>query len=255
MTAGRMPGGGAAGGAWVRRLAGGGVRPRTTAPSRRRPTDRCSRPGCGTTWRPCGTRALATPASISTANCTGNCCCATRTASSRSAASTLAATGRATVSPIGTAGSTRWRSSMWSSRRGRSRRWHGAATFRRATCSRVSPNRQHRARQAGGGNCPGPRCRRTRRRRRGRCPGTGPSATRSCGRACRGPTTTRRRRGRSAGTASRCGRRRRISALATVGYDLTEFISSPMHDRVFPHEATQDPNLLAMAEEAWGACG
>ncbi len=24
-----------------------------------------------------------------------------------------------------------------------------------------------------------------------------------------------------------------------------------MHDRVFPHEATQDPNVLAMAEEAW----
>jgi len=56
---------------------------------------------------------------------------------------------------------------------------------------------------------PGPAVPAREGRRRGRCPGTGASATRSWGRVCRGPTTTRRRRGRSAGTArgrSRCSR-------------------------------------------------
>jgi alkaline phosphatase D len=37
----------------------------------------------------------------------------------------------------------------------------------------------------------------------------------------------------------------------TTGYDLTEFISSPMHDRVNPDAAIPNPNVIASVEEPW----
>ena len=43
----------------------------------------------------------------------------------------------------------------------------------------------------------------------------------------------------------------RFPTRTTVGYDLPEFITSPMHDRVFPHANVKDPNLVASAEEPW----
>ena len=43
----------------------------------------------------------------------------------------------------------------------------------------------------------------------------------------------------------------RFPTRASVGYELTEFITSPMHDRVFPHAAIKDPNVIATVEEPW----
>ena len=36
-----------------------------------------------------------------------------------------------------------------------------------------------------------------------------------------------------------------------LGYDLHEFITSPMHDRVFPHANVLDSKLVASATEPW----
>lgn len=36
-----------------------------------------------------------------------------------------------------------------------------------------------------------------------------------------------------------------------TGYDLTEFITSPMHDRLIPNANRPDPNLIASAVEPW----
>ncbi|MSU49721.1 MAG: hypothetical protein EXS37_11660 [Opitutus sp.] len=43
----------------------------------------------------------------------------------------------------------------------------------------------------------------------------------------------------------------RFPTRGSLGYDLIEYIVSPMHDRVFPHANLKDPNLVASAEEAW----
>ena len=43
----------------------------------------------------------------------------------------------------------------------------------------------------------------------------------------------------------------RFPTRAAVGYDLTEFITSPMHDRLIPDANRPDPKLVASAVEPW----